>query len=846
MKNNALFPFVLDHKPGFFLTWFLYKLFKRVSLDESMKEDLKRMSRKGTLVYAIKYRGLLDYLLYHYNFRRNRLPYPKLAFDLNVSLLLPFDRLLRLVFSNIKFFLKHWNLPDPYKSGFYNEAIHGGTTSLIFLVDPKGFKRHFIHQEKGHLESLLESQRQMEAPIYIVPQLVLYKKSPEKSHSGLGKIFFGYKDNPGTLRKIVLFFRHHRRAFIDFGEPINLKAYLDRQPDSLPLDVMAGEIKEKLIEAIDRQKRVILGPIMKSRQELMEVVLRDPVITKTIGSLGDGNEKKIRQLRQKAGEYFREIAADYNIAYIQFFELALTWFWNKIFEGIDVDSESLAYVREWARKGVLIFVPSHKSHIDYLVLNYVLFQHHMHTPRIAAGRNLTFFPMGHIFRKSGAFFIRRTFKGARLYAEVFNRYVKALLQEGHPIEFFIEGGRSRNGKLVFPKTGFLSILLQAHKDRDCEDLIFVPASIIYDRVMEEKSYLREMGGERKEKESFWQMLKARRFLERRYGKVYIRFNQPISLNSYLSKLHSQQNESTREMAFHLIRSINAVSLVTPLSLVATAILSAHRRGFHISWLRETVSTLLGFFEHSHVPLADSLKDPRKAVDEILSLLIGWKVIDHLDDNGGDEEIFYFVEDERKLELEYYKNSIIHFFVPHAFIALSLLTGKGEIKSEDSLLSDYSFLEELFKMEFFFDRQKDISHQVHDIVSFFVESSYIIRNESNGGYQVTKSGFEKLPLWATLLKTYLESYWIAVKAMGKKESRDKKREELIKNMSYLGKRFHKLGVIDHIESLSQLNFKNALGYLNERLVKGGENPQDGIPGREDLSKLGQRIQELIHF
>ena len=230
-------------------------------------------------------------------------------------------------------------------------------------------------------------------------------------------------------------------------------------------------------------------------------------------------------MRKKAGAYFDEIAADFNMTYIQFFHLSLTWFFNRLFDGIDVDMESLAHVREWARKGPLVYVPSHKSHIDYLALNYILHNYNMHIPRVAAGKNLAFWPMGHVFRKSGAFFIRRTFRGANLYREVFNRYIKALIEEGHPLEFFIEGGRSRSGKLILPKIGFLTILLQAYQEGYCRDMIFVPASISYDRILEEKAYLKEMAGGVKEKENFRQVIQARHFLKRRYGKIYIRFGE---------------------------------------------------------------------------------------------------------------------------------------------------------------------------------------------------------------------------------------------------------------------------------------------------------------------------------
>lgn len=526
-QEKTSYPYVLDHKPGFFLNWFLYRLFKRVNLSENMKQDLKQMHREGTVVYAIKYRGQLDYLLYHYNFRSKRLPYPKIAFDLNISMLLPFTRFVKVILSRLSSLFRYGRLPNPYHSGFYKKAIQQGTTSLIFLVDPKGFIRQFIHAEKDHLQFLLETQKDMDRPIFIVPQLVLYKKTPERDYSSLTDIFFGFRDHPGVIRKIVLFFRHNRRAFIDFGRPLDLKAYLQNQPHSRPLHDMAAEIKNMLIESVDKQKRVILGPIMKSRQQIKELVLMDERVSEKIKNMASGNEKRLRQLRKKAEEYFEEIAADYNMAYIQTFIWALNWFWKKIFEGVDVDMAGLAKVREWARRGTLIYVPSHKSHIDYLILNYVLYNYHMHTPRVTAGKNLAFWPMGQIFRKCGAFFIRRSFKGEKLYTEVFDRYIKSLLEEEHPIEFFIEGGRSRNGKLMLPKTGFLSILVQAYHGGFCNDLIFVPTSIIYDRIIEEKSYMKELGGGIKEKENFMQMIKARRFLKKRYGKIYIRFSHPF-------------------------------------------------------------------------------------------------------------------------------------------------------------------------------------------------------------------------------------------------------------------------------------------------------------------------------
>jgi glycerol-3-phosphate O-acyltransferase len=846
-RGKSFYPYVLDHKPGFFLSWFLYRLFKRVSLDENMKEDLKQMHREGTVVYAIKYRGHLDYLLYHYNFRRRRLPYPKIAFDLNMSMVLPFSHFVKVILSQLLSLFKYGHLPNPYQSGFYKRAIQQGTTSLIFLVDPKGFVRKFVHAEKDHLQFLLETQKDMDRPIFIVPQLVLYKKTPERDYSSVANIFFGFKDHPGVIRKIVLFFRHNRRAFIDFGRPLDVKGYLKGQSRGRPLPNMAAEIRQMLIEAIDIQKRVILGPIMKSRQEIKESVLTDERLSEKIENMASGDEKELRRLRKESGEYFEEIAADYNMTYIQAFYMALSWLWKKIFEGVDVDMDGLAKVREWARRGPLIYVPSHKSHIDYLILNYVLLDHHLHVPRIAAGTNLTFWPMGHIFRKCGAFFIRRSFKGARLYPEVLARYIKALLEEGHPIEFFIEGGRSRNGKLMLPKTGFLSILLQAYREGFCKDLIFIPASINYDRIMEERSYLKEIGGDLKEKENFRQIIRARRFLKSRYGRIYIRFNDPFSLNEYLSQKDLPRKDSHRNLAFHLVQSINAVSFVTPLSLTATAILSNHRRGFHLSELIETVGILLRFLNRYGVPTAASLANPSKAVRETLSLFINWKVIDSLEDAEGEEEPFYYVDEDKKMELEYHKNSIIHFFIPHSFVAISLLTGSEEVKDLESIISDYAFLKDLFKNEFVFDEGEGLQEKVISLIQYFLDSAFLSRSGKNGGYNITKPGFDHLPIWAALAKTFLESYWIAVRSMSQQKTKGGKRGDLLKNMNYLGKRFHKLGVIDHIGALSQLNFKNAVSFINEDILKVQETSEkDPSRALERLSQLGQRLYELCNY
>jgi glycerol-3-phosphate O-acyltransferase len=332
--ERELHPYSIDQKPGFFLSWLFYKLLKKVKVDEAMREKLKQLQKQGTVVYTIKYRGRLDYLMYHYYFRANRFPIPKLAFDLNVSLLLPVTRFLKVYSSRFSSFFRTGAFPDPYNSGVYRNAILRGTTSLLFLVDEKGFMQHFIQFGKDRLEFLMELQRELARPIFLVPLLTLYRQGPEREEPTFQDVLFRFKDHPGAISKIILFFRHHRQALIDFGEPINLKEYCmeSHPPDHSPSRI-ALELRNRLIGRIDNQKRVVLGPIMKSRQQFKETVLQDPALARKIESKSRGKKDSLKRLRRQAGAYFDEIAADYSIVYVHGLISVFRWFMKRVFEG---------------------------------------------------------------------------------------------------------------------------------------------------------------------------------------------------------------------------------------------------------------------------------------------------------------------------------------------------------------------------------------------------------------------------------------------------------------------------------------------------------------------------------
>ncbi len=835
---------ILDFRPRFFLGWFLYKLFGRVQIDERARQDLREKQREGSILYVTKYPGQLDFLLYHYRLRKSRLPYPRIGLDLNMALFMPIAQLVKAAKFYISYLFKHRRPPNPYRDGLLEEALLKGVPVLLGLLDPKRFKRQFVEADKDPVTCLFEIQNRQERPIYIVPTLVLYKQAPERNPKGLLTTIFGYRDNPGPIRKIFLFFRHNRRAFIDFGSPINLKTVLQRAKDSgLEPDEVVSRTRERIIEAIDSQKKAIIGPVIRSRQELKEKVLNDEEVLQTIDRLSKGKPERHKQLKAKASEYFDEIAADYSPTYVVLTYTLLKRFCKRLFQGIEIDPNEFALVRDWARKGPVIFVPSHKSHIDYLILNYLLYEHYVQVPRIAAGQNLAFWPAGHIFRKCGAFFIRRSFAGARLYTRVFSAYIGQLLGEGYFIEFFIEGGRSRSGKLVLPKTGFLSILLDAYQKGRCEDLIFVPASIVYDRVMEERAYLREQEGAPKERESFRQVLKARELLKKKYGKIYIRFGTPFSLREYLTEENLGPVEAEQSLALRLVRSINAVTPVTPLALTSSAILARHKKSFDTETLGQGVTLLHSFLKEVRAPMASSLEDPHRAMEETLRALETWKIISIVEELSGKTRT-YAMNPKKRREVAYYKNSIIHFFIDYSLIAVSLLSGQEAEKSISLITEDYLFLTDLFKNEFIFgptQQQMDIA------LAYFVTNGFAEFLENTNSYVVTKRGYHDLPLWAGLIREFLEAYWIAAKVAATAAGEKKNRAELLKKMVSLGNKLVDSGVVEAEEAVSHITFQNAYMYLNERILRTPrekETTDEEIRNRAEA--LADRIYSLSHY
>jgi glycerol-3-phosphate O-acyltransferase len=837
---------------NFLSRWILKLLFSDVAINKAQTASLNELREKGIIVYVSKYKSNLEYLFYNVRYNLEGLPAPTIGFDQGILCFQPVSHIFRVLLAHIDHLIRYKKFPDPYQSGFYKRCMEQGETALLSLVDRGGFHSRFVKSETDPIRHLIEMQQDVEKPIYLVPHLFLFSKKPMRYYPRLIDILFGGEENPGLLRRLLTLLRNPQNIFVEASEPISLKEFLQMpEHQDKSLEYLSFKLRQKLLNQLNRHRQSITGPVLRPPEELKELVLRNNHFQRFMENYAKNHGKSIQEIHKKADGYLQEIAANYNITLIRCLAMLFNWTWKTLFDGVVLDMEGLNRLKSTAQKAPVVLVPCHKSHLDYLLLSHVLFMHNMPCPHVAAGKNLTFWPMGPIFRKCGAFFIRRSFQGAQIYAKVFSEYIRMLVKEGFNIEFFIEGGRSRTGKIVLPKLGFLSILLKAYETGACDEMMFVPIFIGYDRVMEENVYLEELEGQKKKPENFMQLIKARKHLKRRYGRIYLQFDDPISLNNLLAnfdlpfkKMGQRKRQIIyRNLGFRIIYRINQISVVTPQALIAGAILNYPKKVFSKNELKAYIDVYLEHLDIQNVHLSDAFDNKARAVDEMLIHYTKRKFIERLDDKKKDNTIsdnptFVIVEDKRP-NLEYYKNNSVHFFIPAAYAALAILTYENFQFSFDTLNADYGFLRDLLKYEFVYDVDKATEDCVREVLAAFIEASILTEHSSlPNTYNITPIGLRKLFCFATFLKTYLEAYSIVLNTLKRHKRSETTKKDLLKNILARGKKYYKQGQVSRIEALSRANYDNALAYFAQRGIRGAED-------KEGLDFYTMMISKLLN-
>ncbi|UDG79559.1 glycerol-3-phosphate 1-O-acyltransferase PlsB [Candidatus Steffania adelgidicola] len=536
----------------------------------------------------------------------------------------------------------------------------------------------------------------------LVPVAVMFGRSPGRespSNYPLSK--------PYLLNGIEKFFAvlwHGRDSFVRFSRPISLRDMaIEHGSDKSITHKLARVARIHFA----RQRLVTTGPPLPVRQELFNTLLNSKTIEKSLKDAMHSKKIPLKNMKQTAIDLMEEIAADFSYEGIRFSNRILSWTWNRLYQGLQV--RNLARVRKLAEEGKeIVYIPCHRSHMDYLLVSYILYNHGLVPPHIAAGINLNFWPAGPIFRHLGAFFIRRTFRGNQLYSTIFREYLGELFTRGYSVEYFIEGGRSRTGRLLKPKTGILTMTIQAmlRQRSSKRPITLVPIYIGYERIMEVATYAKELRGAAKEQEGFWQMMRGLCQL-RNLGQGYVNFGEPLPLATWLSTQVPQWRDSidpiyaqrpfwlssvVNEIATTLMVRINNAAAVNAINLCSSVHLS-HQGSLTRPQLLEQLHCYLQLLRN--VPYSQDITVPALTPEALLAHALTMNQFTIKNDTIND---VIFLSRDQAILMTYYRNNIQHLFILPALVA-SIICGHPAIEHaqiQQRCLRLYPFLKaELF-------------------------------------------------------------------------------------------------------------------------------------------------------
>ncbi len=448
--------------------------------------------------------------------------------------------------------------------------------------------RLFAHQAGHGLEATASLKKNLEQPlkqplkqtIKIVPVSLFWGHQPDREKSIFKLLLSENWSTTSSMKKFLAILFHPKHILVQFGQPVNLAHLMASEQEAAK---QMRKLMRQLRVHFNRQKQAIIGPDLSHRRTLLNTILTSPEVKDAIEREASRKHLDRTLVEKRALGYAREIASAQSYRVVRLFDLLLTWLWNHLYNGIEVNG--IGKVKELAQSHEIVFTPCHRSHIDYLLLSYVLYHNGLTPPHIAAGKNLNLPLVGNLLRHAGAFFMRRSFQGNALYKAVFDEYLHQMFKKGYSVEYFIEGGRSRTGRTLTPRTGMLSMTIKSLQRDATMPIAFLPVYFGYARVLESATYTAELEGKDKKNESIFDPLKIFSFFKHSFGEVTVNFGEPLLLRDFLDE-HLQHWEevdaiSSRTfsqccvaLARQLATRINTAVAIKPTNLVALALVSS--------------------------------------------------------------------------------------------------------------------------------------------------------------------------------------------------------------------------------------------------------------------------------
>ncbi len=632
--------------------------------------------------------------------------------------------------------------------------------------------------------------------------------------------------DPGRLRQRWVLRRAHERCRVVAGEPAPLSELRERWHQSGGGD--AGEttglvefVQRQAGLALERAERRVRGARYKVPRLVREDILARPAFRGQLMRLARQLDRSEASVARDAQRYLREIAAAHHPTMVDVASQIFRFMYTRGYDRLVYDPEALERTAALSQRHPVVYLPSHKSNLDHPALHSVLYQNGLPANHTAGGINMNFFPLGPLFRRAGIFFIRRSFKDNEVYKLVLRHYIDYLIEKRFTLEWYLEGGRSRSGKLLPPRFGLLSYVVDAYRRGRSDDVYLIPVSIAYDQIQDVGDYAAEQSGGAKERESFSWFLRILRRL-RRYGEIQIHFGEPLSLAKALGPPDpkaepdpDERNLELQKIAFETCVRINRVTPITPTSLVTLALLGVGDQALTIEETRGALERLLDYTERRQLPTSGGL-DLRTTdgVSRALDELVRSGVVTCFSEGP---EAVYRIGENQHLAAAYYRNTVIHFFVTGAISELALLhAGGAEIENRRQTFFDEALrLRDLLKFEFFFpDRERFLAELRRETAFHDPEWEAAL---DAGPAEVHALVRRFRPFSAhRVVRPFLESYRVAADSLVRwGTDRSFTRNEFLAECMALGKQYNLQHRIRSAESISKASFETALRLAEHR-------------------------------
>jgi glycerol-3-phosphate O-acyltransferase len=425
-------------------------------------------------------------------------------------------------------------------------------------------RRNLIRSYAERVRSLEANMHELrDLDLELIPVTVFWSRAPAKERALFRVLLSENWRFTSRFRRLTMLLFNRRHIRVQFGTPVALADTVDEQSSD---NRIARRIARLMRVQHKNQRSAMLGPNLSHRTTLINRIVNSRAVRAAIDAEAARSNRSARKVRNSARRDATKIVSDMSNVTVRFLDRLLRWFWNRIYDG--VETTGVDRLQAFAERYTLVYVPCHRSHVDYLLVSYILYERGLMIPHVAAGDNLDMPVIGGVLRRGGAFFMRRSFRDDPLYSAVFSEYVFQMLQRGSPIEYFIEGGRSRTGRLLRPKTGLLRATLESqHRGMD-RPIAFVPVYVGYEKLIEAGSYQKELRGSEKKKESASDVLKSMRLIRQSFGKVTVNFGEPVVLDEHLDLTVDPSPQRVSELGNLLLQRINCYASVNPINLVA--------------------------------------------------------------------------------------------------------------------------------------------------------------------------------------------------------------------------------------------------------------------------------------